>query len=35
LARWDIQRGDVYEILLKLELQGLIKQLPGKYYVKI
>ncbi len=35
LARWDKEKGNVYEILLKLELQGLIKQLPGKYYVKI
>lgn len=29
----DLQ--DIYEALLVLELKGLIKQLPGKYYVRI
>lgn len=29
----DIQ--DIYEALLVLEMKGLIKQLPGKYYVRI
>lgn len=29
------KREEVLRILLELELQGLIKQLPGKYYVRI
>lgn len=35
LERYLQNKEEVLRILLELELQGLIKQLPGKYYVRI
>jgi len=34
-AKWDLPSATVYSTLLRLELKRLVKQLPGKYFVKL